>query len=67
MKLSKELDQESEDVTDISLRLAEMGLLRLGMLRANWMLKGSSYLSTDGDGSAPLQRSCIGSPDSGES
>lgn len=43
-ELSKELDQDSEGVTDISRRLAGMGLLRLGKLRANWMLKGSSYL-----------------------
>ena len=43
-ELSRQLDQESENVTDISRRLAGMGLLRLGKLRANWMLNGGSYL-----------------------
>ena len=43
-ELTKQLGQNNEDVTDLSRRLAELGLFRLGKLRAAWMLESSSYL-----------------------
>ena len=43
-ELTKQLGQNNEDVTELSHRLAELGLLGLGKLRAAWMLESSSYL-----------------------
>ena len=43
-ELTRELNYECEDVSDLCRRLAEMGLLRLGRLRAAWMLQEGSYL-----------------------
>ena len=40
----RELAIETEDVADLCVRLAEVGLLGLGQLRAAWMLNTSSYL-----------------------
>ncbi len=42
--LIKDLDIETEDVTDLCGRLSEIGLLGLGRLRAAWMLDSGSYL-----------------------
>ena len=42
--LSEELGMEAEDVGDLCSRLAEIGLLGLGRLRAAWMLGSGSYL-----------------------
>ena len=46
-ELAKELDYEDEDVSDLCRRLSELGLVRLGYLRAAWMLEGGSYLPHD--------------------
>ena len=46
-ELAKEPDYEDEDVSDLCRRLAEIGLVRLGQLRAAWMLEGGSYLPHD--------------------
>ena len=43
-ELTKQLGQKNEDVTELSSRLAELGILRLGKLRAAWLAEGSSYL-----------------------
>ena len=48
-ELIEELDRREEDVSDICRRLADLGLLRLGQLRAAWMLKGGSYLPHESD------------------
>ena len=42
--LIKNLGIETEDITDLCGRLAEVGLLGLGRLRAAWMLDSRSYL-----------------------
>ena len=44
-ELTKQLGHKDEDVAHLSRRLAELGLLRLGKLRAAWMLKSSSYVA----------------------
>ena len=46
-ELGKELHHENEDVSELCRRLAEIGLVRLGQLRAAWMLEGGSYLPHD--------------------
>ena len=46
-QLAKELDHENEDVSDLCHRLARIGLVRLGQLRAAWMLEKGSYLPHD--------------------
>ena len=43
-EMTKQLGQDSEDVADLSRRLAQLGLLGLGKLRAAWMLEARSYL-----------------------
>ncbi|MYC07804.1 MAG: hypothetical protein F4X57_11655 [Chloroflexi bacterium] len=43
-ELTKQLGQKNEDVTELCRRLAELGILRLGKLRAAWLAEGSSYL-----------------------
>ena len=43
-ELTTELDYESEDLTDLCGRLAELGIIRLGRLRAAWMFESGSYL-----------------------
>ena len=42
--LISENNYEEEDVSDLCLRLTEMGLLRLGQLRSAWMLETTPYL-----------------------
>ena len=46
-ELVRELDYDNEDVSDLCRRLAAIGLVRLGQLRAAWMLAEGSYLSHD--------------------
>ena len=46
-ELTKELDHEDEDVSDLCRSLAAIGLVRLGQLRAAWMLEKGSYLPHD--------------------
>ena len=42
--LAKELDYENEDVSDLCHRLAELGLVGLGHLRATWLMEKGYYL-----------------------
>ena len=46
-ELTRALNQEDEDVSDLCRSLAGMGLVKLGQLRAAWMLKEGSYLPHD--------------------
>ena len=46
-KLAEELDQQGEDVSGLCRKLAGIGLVRLGKLRAAWMLDKGSYLPHD--------------------
>ena len=43
-ELAGDSDHESEDVAGLCHRLGELGLIRLGHLRAAWMLEEGSYL-----------------------
>ena len=44
MNSSRRTTYEEEELTDLCRRLAEVGLVRLGQLRAAWMLERGSYL-----------------------
>ena len=52
--LSKKVGIPSEDVSDICRKLAELGILGLGQLRAKWMLTTGSYLAHRQDHSIHL-------------
>lgn len=43
-ELIKQYNYEDDDVTDICRRMAEIGIIRLGQLRAAWMLEDGWYL-----------------------
>ena len=43
-ELIRENNYEEEDVSDLCRRLTEIGLIRLGQLRAAWMLEANPYL-----------------------
>ena len=43
-ELARENNYEEADVSDLCRQLTEMGLVRLGQLRATWMLETSPYL-----------------------
>ena len=53
-ELATDLEIQETDVTDLCGRMAEIGLLRLGRLRAAWMLDSGSYLPHGQDGSLKL-------------
>ena len=46
-ELTKQYNYEEGDASDICRRLAEIGIVRLGQLRAAWMLEDGSYLPHD--------------------